>query len=132
MKIFKLLLMVVVVALLFSNCKYNFIVPIEVPPTDPDNPDTTEVSFSADVEPIFNNGNFCTSCHTAGKTPPDLSTGNAYSSLNSTRYLNTATPEESMIYEHPHPQTTTHMQKKYNSAQAAIILRWIQQGAKNN
>lgn len=132
MKIIKLLFAVVVVALLFSNCEYNFIVPIEVPPTDPDNPDTTTVYFSTDVEPIFNNGNYCTACHATGKTPPDLTTGNAYSAINSTRYLNTGTPEESLIYKYPLPETTTHMQKKYNSAQAATILKWIQQGAKNN
>ncbi len=64
---------------------------------------------------------------------PDLSTGNAYSSLNSSRYINTSNPESSLIYTHPNPANTSeHSQKKYTEAQAALVLTWITQGAKNN
>lgn len=134
MKIFKLLLAVVVVALLFSNCKYSFIVPFEEP-DGPDNPDSTVVvSFKDDIIPIWNNGNNCTTsaCHVAGKVRPDLTPDNAFSAINSTRYINSSNPEESLIYTYPHPDTNTHQRKKYNSAQAAKILKWIEEGAKNN
>ncbi len=129
MKIIKLLMAVVVIALLFSNCEYNFIVPVEVPPIDPG--DTTKVSFSEEIIPIFNDGNYCTSCH-AGNIPPDLTPDNAYAEINNAKYINKETPEESLIYTYPHPDTDTHQRKKYNSAQAAKILRWIEQGAMNN
>lgn len=132
MKIIKLFLAVGVIALIFANCDYNFIVPFEVTPPDPDKPDTTAISFKAEIIPIWNDGDFCTSCHTTGKTAPDLSADNAYQAINNSRYINKSTPEESLIYTYTHPDTNTHMRKKYNSLQAAKILKWIQQGAKNN
>ncbi len=136
MKIIKLLLAIVVVAFLFSSCKYSFIVPFDEPgegPGDPDNPDSTIVtSFKTDIIPIFNDGNYCVSCHTTGKQLPDLTPDKAFASLNSTRYVNKTTPEESKIYKHPHPDTNEHLQKKYNSQMAAKVLKWIQEGAKNN
>jgi hypothetical protein len=132
MKTYKFLFFIIIIALSFGGCRYSVIVPFEEDGGgDPNNPDTTEVSFSADIEPIFNDGNYCTSCH-GGKQAPDLRTGKAYASLNSTKYLNLATPAESRIYKHPHPDTNEHLQKKYNSPQASKVLSWIQQGAKNN
>ena len=134
MKILKLLLAVIVVTLLFSQCKYNFIVPFEDTDPDTDNPDsTTVVSFSADIIPIFNNGNNCTTtaCHVTGKQAPDLTPDKAFNALNSSRYID-ATPNQSKIYLYAHPDTNTHTRKKYNSVQAAKILKWIEQGAKNN
>lgn len=132
MKILKLLLAVFVVTLLFSQCKYSFIVPEEVVVVDPDDPNAPQVSFSKDIVAIFNDGNYCTSCHTTGKTLPDLTKDKAYASLNSNRYLNSTTPEDSKIYAYPNPNTATHKQKEYSSSQAATVLLWIQQGAKNN
>ena len=132
MKILRIILMVIVVASFLNGCNYNFIVPFEDPDTDPDNPDTTLVSFKDDIITIFNDGNFCTSCHSTGKQAPDLTPEKAYASLNSTRYINSATPEESKIYKYPHPNTSTHKQKEYNTSQASKVLKWIQQGAKNN
>ena len=132
MKLLKLLLAVFVVVIMFSQCEYNFIVPFEDPDTDPDNPDTTLISFKTDIIPIFNDGNYCTSCHSTGKQAPDLTPDKAYASLNSTRYINSTTPEESKIYKYPHPDTNTHKQKEYNTPQSSKVLKWLQQGAKNN
>lgn len=137
MKIIKLIFAIVVVTLLFSQCKYSFIVPFEDPdiPTDPDNPDSTiVVSFKTDIIPIWNDGNNCTtsSCHVTGKVAPDLTPDKAFAAINSTRYINSAAPEESKIYKYPHPDTNTHQRKKYNSPQATKILKWIEEGAKNN
>lgn len=132
MKILKLMLAIAFVAFLFSGCKYNFIIPEEVPVISPDDPDAPEVSFATDIAPIFNDNNNCTACHKTGGQRPDLSTANAYASLSSTRYINTSNPAESLIYKHPHPDEATHMHKKLTQTQAALILLWIQQGAKNN
>ena len=63
MKTLKLLFAVVVIALLFSGCKYSFIVPEEVPVFDPDDPNAPEISFSSDILPIFTNNENCTACH---------------------------------------------------------------------
>jgi hypothetical protein len=133
MKKLKILFSLIFFTFLFSGCLYNFVLPEEsLPPVDPDDPDAPEISFTAVIEPIFNNSNNCTSCHKTGGTAPDLTTGNAYASINSSRYINTATPEESKIYTHTHPDTNTHKQKKYTSNQADQVLLWISQGAKNN
>lgn len=131
MKILRIILMVIVVASFLNGCNYNFIVPEEVPVIDPDDPDAPQISFANEIIPIFVNNNNCSSCHN-GSQVPDLRAENAYAAINTSRYINSATPEESKIYKYCSPETTTHMRKKYNSAQAALILGWIQQGAKNN
>jgi hypothetical protein len=129
MKIFKFLFAILTVALLLGGCKYDFIVPEEVPIIDPEDPNAEQISFSTAIVPIFSAK--CTSCHTTGKQLPDLSANKAFSSLNSTRYINSGTPAESKIYTRPHPDNTdTH--PKYSAVEAALILGWIQQGAKNN
>lgn len=122
----KILLLVVWAAFAVAGCKYDWIIPEEVPVIDPDG---QEISFSADILPVFNSGNNCTACHN-GSQMPDLREGNAYSSLNSTRYINKTSPEESRIYAIPHPDGGHY--KKYTGTQAALVLAWIQQGAKNN
>ncbi len=129
MKTLKILSAIVVCAFLLSGCVYNFLVPEEVPP--PVDPEGPQISFASEIEPIFNNSNKCTACHN-GSQNPNLTTGNAYASLSNPKYVNTATPEESKIYLHPNPTTDTHKQKKYTSSEAALILGWITQGAKNN
>ena len=131
MKILRIILMVIVVASFLNGCNYNFIVPEEVPVIDPDDPDAPQISFANEIIPIFVNNNNCTSCHNGGQAP-DLRAENAYAAINTSRYINTATPEESRIYKYCSPETATHIRKKYNSAQAALVLGWIKQGAKNN
>lgn len=129
MKTLKKLSAIIVCAFLFSGCVYNFLVPEEVaPPIDPEGP---QISFASEIAPIFSDGNKCTACHNGGQNP-DLTAANAYNSINKPAYINKATPEESGIYLHPNPTTDTHKQKKYTSAEAALILGWITQGAKNN
>jgi hypothetical protein len=130
MKNWRFLLAIVLVAVFIGGCKYDWIIPEEV--IDPDDPNTEEISFSTEILPIFTEGNNCTACHKTGSQIPDLTAGNAYSAINSTRYINTSSPEESRIYTVAHPERSGHSQKKYTNAQAALILTWIKQGAKNN
>lgn len=124
MRTLKTLLSLIVLAIIMSSCTYNWILEEEV--IDPTDPDAEEVSFSSDIVPIFESK--CTACHN-GNQVPDLTPENAYSSLNSSRYVNTSSPEESLIYTKPHPDGN-HIQ--YSEAQAALVLTWITQGAKNN
>ncbi len=124
---------VLVVALLFGGCTYNFIVPEEInSPVDPTDPNAPQISFATEITPIFNNNNKCTSCHKAGGESPDLTTENAFASINNTKFIDTETPEDSKIYTHAHPDMDSHSQKKYTANEAALVLGWIIQGAKNN
>lgn len=128
MKTLKILLVVVGLALIWGGCKYDFIVPEEVPPVvDPDDPNVEQVSFATQIVPIFSN---CTACHKTGSRSPDLTPANAYASINVPKYINATTPEQSLIYTMPTPSGVH--PKKYTQAQAALLLLWIQQGAKNN
>jgi hypothetical protein len=56
------------------------------------------ISFTLHIQPIFTAS--CDNCH-----PPtsglDLSEGQAYNSINEPRYINLATPAESLIYTKP-------------------------------
>jgi|WetSurMetagenome_2_1015567.scaffolds.fasta_scaffold1533528_1 hypothetical protein len=111
-------------ALFANSCKYDFILPEQVPVI------TTPPGFAAQVAPIFTTGN-CTACHSTGGQAPDLTSANAYAQI-VPNLINTATPENSLIYSFPGPKTSTHTWKKLTAGQAAIILAWIKDGAKNN
>lgn len=125
MKALKIIFSIVIMALIFGGCTYNFIVEETV--LDPDDPDTPDVSFSAQIAPIF--ASKCTACHYTGNQAPDLTAANAYSSLNTSRYISTSDPASSLIYTKPSP-TGNHVQ--YSDAEAALVLTWITQGAQNN
>ena len=112
-------------SLFMNGCKYDFIMPVEVPPI------TGTVSFATQVTPIFSTGEKCTSCHKSGGTAPNLTAASAFSSI-VPNLISTATPEQSLIYAFPAPTSTTHTWKKYTAAEAATILAWIKDGAKNN
>jgi hypothetical protein len=110
-------LILILFALTIGSCKYDYILPEEVPVVN-------NVSFSTQVAPIF--AEKCVSCHT--NQTPKLSADVAYSQL-VPNYVNTANPESSKIYTVP--TSGTHY-AKVSAAQAALILQWIKEGAKNN
>lgn len=122
MKIFRALLFILLAGFLFCSCEYEWIQP-ETPPI----PDT--VSFSNDIMPIFNNGCNTNVCHGAGGTAPDLSEGNAYNALISGSYVDTETPEASILYT---TMKSGSMKPYTNPGDEEIVLAWIQQGAENN
>ncbi|HMM11679.1 MAG TPA: hypothetical protein PKE03_06255 [Bacteroidales bacterium] len=115
-----------IVAALISSCQYEFIEPERII-IDP----TVEIKFAQEIAPIFSNNNACTACHRTGATPPDLTAERAYNAI-VPAYVNTANPEQSSIYWFAHPNSTTHNWKKLTLSEAALILEWIKQGAKNN
>lgn len=121
MKKQSIFLILILFSLTIGSCKYDFILPEEIPQVN-------DVSFSEQVAPIF--ANKCTACHKSGSTSPDLTAGNAFNEIQG--LINTATPAESKIYLYPAPTTNTHRQRKYSAGEAAIILQWITEGAKNN
>ncbi len=106
-----------------SACTYETIKPAkpaEVPST---------VSFSVNVQPIFNKTCAAPGCHSKSGKAPDLTAGSSYTSLTAYGYLDTDVPNQSIIYQ----KITVGTMKKYSSDQdAAIILKWIEQGALTN
>jgi len=126
MKKRSLFFIIVVLTISLSSCTYNFIVPEEVTPP---NPDGTPVSFASQVQPIF--AAKCIECHKTGGTMPDLTVGNSYNQVVPS-HVNLTTPEDSNIYHFPNPSSSLHAWKKYSSNEANLVLTWIKEGAKNN
>jgi hypothetical protein len=118
-------LILILFSLFLNSCKYDFILPEEVPVIEPGG---DPISFESQIAPIFSTGNKCTSCHKPGDKAPDLTAANAFAQI-VPKYVNTASPESSKIYTVP--KSGTHY-ASVSASQAAIILLWIKEGAKNN
>ncbi len=95
---------------------------------------TTTVSFSKDIQPILTKSCALSGCHN-GAIAPDLSAANAYTSLESGNFLNTATPETSEVYLWLTGKRAIAMPAGASNNPSninALMLAWIKQGAKNN
>lgn len=127
MRVFRLLGPVVITIILgTASCTYEVIAP-EAPPPPPDT-----ISFNDDIQPIFDASCAVSGCHDAGGWSPDLSAGNAYSSLTggSTQYVDTDNPENSLLYQKIN--TGGSMEEYATAADRVNILTWIEKGAQNN
>ncbi len=123
-------LILILFALFLNGCKYDFILPEEV--TTVVNPGGQPISFATQIAPVFSAGDKCTACHKSGGQTPDLTAANAYSQIMS-KYVVVATPETSMIYTEASPaNASVHTWKKFTASEAALVLAWIKEGAKNN
>jgi hypothetical protein len=111
--------------ILFGSCQW---VTIDLPEVSI--PQDKVVSFSAEIQPIFEAK--CVDCHGVSSPPNgvDLTSEHAYNTIQTKELADTVNPEASIIYVHPSP-TGTHF-SKYSNEQAAYVLKWIEQGAKNN
>ena len=118
-------LITILFSLFITSCKYDFILPV------PEVPVTGDVSFATQVAPIFSAGSKCTSCHKPGGQSPDFTAANAYASI-VPALVNASAPASSKIITFPGPTTSTHNWKKLSAGEAATILQWVTQGAKNN
>lgn len=117
-------LILVLGSLFLNSCKYDFLLPEFTPEVPVSNDGTTTVSFKTQIAPIF--ADKCVSCHNT--QAPVLTADVAYAKI-VPAYVNTASPSSSKIYEHA---SSGNHYAKVSSAQAALILAWIKDGAKNN
>ncbi len=121
-------------ALVISSCKHD-----KGPNTEPElicNPPAT-VSFNNDLKPIFNQYCNTSGCH-SGSSPAgnlDLTPAVAYTQLMkpSKGYVDTINPQYSVLYadmnssSDPMPPTG-----KLDKCKLELVMKWIQQKAKNN
>jgi hypothetical protein len=113
-----LFLTLILFSLFISSCKYDFILPDYVPPVK------SGVSFTTQILPILTEK--CVSCHAT--QAPQMTAAVAYAQL-VPQYVSTATPESSVFYINA--SSGNHF-ARVTSVQAATILTWITEGAKNN
>jgi len=136
----KILPLVVLFSVVFLNACYKDIGPVEGDETSSNSETTEEVSFSQDVQPIFDA--YCVSCH-----PPsgslDLRPGYSYNDI-----VNVPASNYNGILVVPGDAEASVLYKKIDgsgaygpnmplggmlsSTQIAIIRNWINQGAPNN
>ena len=95
---------------------------------------TTTVSFSKDLTPILTKSCATSGCH-SGSVSPNLSEATAYNALLNGNFINTGTPPNSEVYlwltgkkSVTMPAGSANNPSNIN----ALMLAWIQQGAKNN
>ncbi len=105
------------------------------PAAEPIGPDTI-VKFSTQIVPIFNASCNNASCHSAGRTKPDLSgTQASYTDLVNIQngWIDTTNTSNSLLYTRM-TSTSDPMPESGNLPETTtnIVKRWIQQGAKNN
>jgi hypothetical protein len=94
---------------------------------------TRTVSFTTDIQAIFNSSCNTSGCHSSGGKSPDLSATNAFTSLANGGFLNTSDPAKSELYlwmsgKKGTPMPLSGVNKDFN----ALVLAWIKQGALNN
>jgi hypothetical protein len=108
---------VLMLMLSLTGCYYDDLQVAEIPVIE-------DVSFSADIQTIFNDNN-CMECHNASRNP-DLREGHAYASLVPTF----AMPNDS----NGSPMMAKMMggHRSLGANEIALIKSWIDQGAKNN
>jgi hypothetical protein len=127
MKKRNIFLIISLVVVLLSGCKYDFILPVEVPAVDNGG---QPISFATQVVPVFSKGDKCTQCHKPGGLgAPDLSNPATIYSLIVPKYVNTSNPSSSVIYVNA--SSGSHY-AKLSAGDAALILKWITEGAQNN
>ncbi len=108
--------------LILASCTSDVIEPKE-------NPIPAQVSFSGNVQPIFNLSCNTGTCHAPGGKSPDLSSGVAYDNLILYGLVDVDAPASSTLYVEIN---TGSMAQYAKPGDAAIILKWIEQGALDN
>ena len=111
--------------MLLSSCYYD----TREAPEVPDIPDSEEISFSEDIQPILNQ---CTQCHNGSNANPDLREGSSYNALVPV-YVEEGNAEGSLFYQKlpgvGHPFDVGFV---LSADDIARIKTWIDRGADNN
>jgi hypothetical protein len=125
----KKILTYLVVALLIATglnaCYYDEVATFEGVPTN--------VSLKNDVQPIFDRDCNMSGCHDAGPAhSPSLVKEKAYNDLTSGGYVNTADPENSVLYLSVNGGGMPAGRAPLSENDKKLILGWITDGARNN
>jgi hypothetical protein len=110
---------------LITGCYYDIVTPV-----DPNKP-PQNVSFSGDLQPLFDNNCNSSGCHDGVSHDPSLIAEESYNALTSGGFVNTTIPTESILYQvvkgGSMPPTGA-----LSATQIQMILDWIKLGAPNN
>ena len=123
-------LLLFVIALTYASCTYDH----EMNTVCSNIPDN--VSFNLDIQPIFTSTCSDLGCHSGGAPEANLNLeSTAYEDLTKpgTGYIDTIAPTHSILYSQLSSQTLPMPPDgKLDPCKISLILKWIEQGAKNN
>jgi len=121
----KIFLVMILLGGFSAGCYYDI-----VKPADPNAP-PQNVSYSGDLQPIFDANCTASGCHGADSHVPILLAEESYNSLMAGGFVNTQIPTESILYKElaSGAMPTT---GKLPSSQIQMVLDWIKLGAPNN
>ena len=118
----------ILVVFLFFSCKKEQSQNCKTP---------NEVSFKNDIQPIFNQNCVSSGCHAANKPAGglNLESASAYIELLNPKsgYIDTLNPNSSLLYVSMTSAISPMPPKgKLDDCTTQLVLKWIQQKAKNN
>ena len=121
----KIILVMILLGGLIAGCYYDV-----VTPADPNKP-PENVSFSGDLQPLFNENCTASGCHDGASHEPSLIPEESYNSLIGGGFVNTTIPTESILYKELNSgaMPTT---GKLPASDIQKVLDWIKLGAQNN
>lgn len=130
-KVFSLIGTLVMIGILTITGCYKTTTLVITPPVSQD---TTTMSFSSDIQPIFTASCATSGCHVAGAKPPNLSAGVAYQSLQQGGYVVPGDPDNSLLMMWLTGKKSPGMPlgNSPNEEINAKVYAWIYQGALNN
>ena len=118
------LLLLVIIGL--SSCYKDIVIPQLA--SDPDGP-PQQVSFSAELKPLFAAKCTDAGCHVTGAHKPYLTPDISYTQIVNGGFVNLALPKESILYKNIYGEMAQYIS---SSADKQKIYDWIRNGAPNN
>ena len=113
-------------ASLITGCYYDVVKPANT------NAPPQFVSFSGDLQPIFDQNCNKSGCHDGVAHEPDLTPNNSYNSLMAGGFVNTTIPTESILYQEVASGSMPLGSAPLSADDTQKILDWIRNGAPNN
>jgi len=100
---------ILTMGVIFSSCYKEIIKPQLA--EDPDGP-PKQVSFKAELAPLFNANCAKSGCHVSGAHKPYLETDNSYQQIINGGFVNLALPKESILYKNIYGEMSEHIPAK--------------------
>ena len=122
----KIFLVTILLSGLLSGCYYDVITPADT------NAPPQNVSFSGDLQPIFDQSCNKSGCHDGVAHEPDLTLSNSYNSIVAGGFINTAIPTESILYQEVKTGSMPLGSAPLSVDDTQKIYDWIRNGAPNN
>ncbi len=116
------------IALIFglTGCYKDVIIPQLA--ADPDGP-PQQVSFSADLAPLFQTNCAIAGCHVSGAHKPYMTIGISYNQITGGGFVNTTFPKLSILYKAVYGEMAQYLPSASNKQK---VYDWIRNGAPNN